>query len=61
MPNNPRSERRDHDLVTDTTVEIQEEVDQERLAPHYANANRDRARGDRDRTRRREDVGRSRS
>lgn len=54
MIDNPKMWRRDQDLVSDTTDEIQEEVDQERT-PKYSNPNRDRARGDWDRSRRRTD------
>lgn len=49
------SGRKDHDLVRETTTEISEEVNQARFSPKYENPNRDRARGDRDRTRRRND------
>lgn len=55
MADNPKSGRKDHDLVRETTAEINEEVDQERYSPRYENPNRDRARGDWDRTRRRND------
>jgi hypothetical protein len=55
MTDNPKMWRRDQDLVSDTTAEIEEEVDQERVPPRYENPNRDRARGDWDRSRRRND------
>jgi len=54
MTDNPKMWRRDQNLVSDTTDEIQEEVNQERI-PKYSNPNRDRARGDWDRTGRRTD------
>ncbi len=56
MTDNPKMWRRDQDLVSDTTDEILEEVNQERIPPKYSNPNRDRARGDWDRTRRRTDA-----
>ena len=55
MTDNPKMRRRDQSLVSDTTGEIREELNQERHPPRYANPNRDRARGDWDRTRRRTD------
>ncbi len=55
MADNYKSGRKDHALVRETTTEIDEEVAQERLSPKYENPNRDRARGDSDRTRRRTD------
>jgi hypothetical protein len=55
MTDNPKMWRRDQGLVNDTTDEIQEEVNQEHNPPKYSNPNRDRARGDWDRTRRRTD------
>ncbi len=54
MTDNPKMWRRDQGLVSDTTEEIQDEVNQERN-PKYSNPNRDRARGDWDRTHRRTD------
>jgi hypothetical protein len=55
MPDNPKSGRKDRRLVRETTSEIHEEVNQERLAPKYENPNRDRARGDWDRSRKHTD------
>jgi hypothetical protein len=51
MADNSKSGRRDHDLVRQTADEIAEEINQERLPPKYENRNRDRARGDWDRSR----------
>ena len=51
MPDSPRSGRKDRNLVDDATDEIKETVDQERHVPKYENPNRDRARGDWDRSR----------
>lgn len=51
MADNPKSGRKDHNLVRETTTEIEEEVNQVRPAPKYENPNRDRARGDWDRSR----------
>lgn len=55
MTDNLKMRRRDQNLVTDTTDEIQEEVNQDRNPPKYSNPNRDRSRGDWDRSRRRTD------
>jgi hypothetical protein len=51
MADSPRSGRKDHDLVTDITEEIKESVNQDHHLPKYENPNRDRARGDWDRSR----------
>lgn len=51
MADYTKSGRKDHDLVRETTDEIFEEVNQERTPPRYENPNRDRARGDWDRSR----------
>ena len=50
MGDNIKSGRKDSHLVRETADEISEEVDQGRLPPKYENPNRDRARGDWDRS-----------
>ncbi len=61
MPDNLKSMKRDQDLVRDTTDEILEETNQEHFDTRYENPNRDKARGDWDRSRKRNDVGNSRT
>jgi hypothetical protein len=51
MPDSPRSGRKDRDLVADVTDEIKESANRDRHLPKYENPNRDRARGDWDRSR----------
>ena len=51
MADSPRSGRKDHDQVAEITDEIKEAVNQERHVPRYENPNRDRTRGDLDRSR----------
>jgi hypothetical protein len=51
MPDTPRAGRKDRDLVAHVTDEIKESVKQDRHVPKYENPNRDRARGDWDRSR----------
>lgn len=51
MGDNLKSGRKDQRLVRETTDEISEEVNQDRHPPKYENPNRDRARGDWDRSR----------
>jgi hypothetical protein len=50
MPDNGRIGRKDDHLMADITQEIEDTVNQE-LVPKYENPNRDRARGDFDRSR----------
>jgi hypothetical protein len=51
MPDNPKSGRKDRGVVADAAEEIEETVTQERRLPKYENPNRDRTRGDWDRSR----------
>jgi hypothetical protein len=51
MPDSPRSGRKDRDPVADVADELKESINQDRHVPKYENPNRDRARGDRDRSR----------
>lgn len=58
MPDNGKNARKDRQLVRETTDELHEEVNQERTPPKYENPNRDRTRGDFDRSRKHTDEPR---
>ena len=64
MADNRRGEskqlKKDQEVRRDVLGEIGSEITQDRSAPQYRNPNRDQARGDWDRSRRRTDEGMSR-
>jgi hypothetical protein len=50
MPDSQRAGKKDRDFVADVTDEIRESANRDRRLPKYENPNRDRARGDWDRS-----------
>ena len=60
MSDRPKSGRKDEQMRREVLDEIVSEIRQVHVGTHYANSNRDHARGDWDRSRKRGDEGRSR-
>lgn len=55
MSETPKSGKKDQSSARETRDELNEELVQDRVSPQYRNPNRDRARGDWDRSQRHHD------